>query len=308
MSAGDAPAAVARSAALGGGVALAALGAVLFSGKAIIVKLAYRHGVDAVTLIALRMLFALPFFVLAAWWASRRAQATSPWRRGDVWRVTALGACGYYAASFLDFLGLQYISAGLERIILYLNPTLVLLISVFVLGKRIGRRQWVAMGVAYVGVLFVFWHDLSVSGSNVPLGSALVFASAVTYALYLVGSGELVQRIGSIRLTAWASIVSCAACIVQALAIDAGALVSQPAEVYWLSLVNATLCTVAPVFLVMFAIERVGSSVASQTGLIGPVATIALAALFLGEPVTATQLIGTAIVLVGIFILTARRR
>ena len=290
---------------LAAGVALASLGAVLFSAKAIIVKLAYRHGVDAVTLIALRMVFALPFFVAVAWHVERKG--ASPWKPGDRWRVLGLGLAGYYLASFLDFLGLQYISAGLERIILYLNPTLVLLISALVLRRRIGRREWVALAISYAGVVFVFWHDLSFSGRDVPLGSALVFASALSYAVYLVGSGELVARLGALRLTAWASIVASLACILQALALDAGALWSQPAPVYWLSALNGFFCTVLPVFLVMMGIARVGPAAASQAGMVGPAATIALGALLLGEPVSATQIAGTLVVMAGIFVLTARR-
>jgi drug/metabolite transporter (DMT)-like permease len=288
-----------------GGLGLAMAGSVLFSVKAIIVKLAYRYGVDPVTLIALRMLFALPLFALVAW---RMGPApASARRRGDVAWIVAMGLTGYYLASFLDFVGLQYITAGLERVILYLNPTLVLLITAFVLRRRIGRHEALALAVAYGGMLFVFWHDLRLTGENVPLGAVLVFGSALAYAAYLVAGGELVRRLGSIRLTAWASIVSCLACLLQALLIAPGALVSQPWPVYGLSVVNGIFCTVLPVFLVMMGIERVGPTVASQTGMVAPVATIVLAAWLLGEPVSASQLVGTGIVLAGIFILTTRK-
>ncbi len=288
-----------------GGLALAATGSVLFSLKAIIVKLSYRYGVDPVTLIALRMVFALPLFALAAWLAGRDAS----YRLGarDVAPIVGMGLVGYYLASLLDFIGLQYISAGLERVILYLNPTLVILISVLVLRKRIVPLEWIALFVAYAGVLFVFWHDLSVSGEDVPLGAALVFASALAYAVYLVAGGQLVGRIGPIRLTAWASIVACIACLAQALAIDAAALVAQPAQVYGLSIVNAVVCTVIPIFMVMMGVARVGSSAAAQTGMLGPAATIGFAALLLDEPVSVTQILGTAIVLAGVFLLTMKK-
>ena len=290
------------------GIALAMAGSVLFAGKGIVVKLAYRHGVDAETLIALRMIYALPAFVAAAWWVERRtASADSPWRPGDRWRVVAMGLTGYYLASYLDFLGLRHVSAGLERVILYLNPTLVLLITALVLRRPIAPRQWAATAIAYVGVLLVFAHDLRAGGPDVPLGSALVLASALVYAAYLVAGGELVRRLGSIRLTAWAMIVSCVACIVQALVLSPGGLLVQPAPVHALSVLNAVACTVLPVFMVMMAIERVGPSVASQVGMIGPAATIAMGAAFLGEPVGAAQLAGTAIVIAGIFVLSVRR-
>jgi drug/metabolite transporter (DMT)-like permease len=302
------------------GMALAIAGAVLFSGKAVIVKLAYRHGADPVSLIALRMLFALPFFVIAAWWVGRRrspaaaADAAVPaadggavWQRGDALRIAALGLIGYYLASFLDFLGLQYVSASLGRIIAYLNPTLVLLISFLWLRRRIGPREWIALAVAYVGVLTVYWHDLQLGGSNVPLGSFLVLLSAMLYAIYLVAGGAMVRRIGPIRLTAWASIVACFACIAQAVVLDPTALFAQAPAVYWLSLVNGTACTVIPIFCVMMAIDRIGSGPVALLGAVGPVSTIAMAAAWLGEPVSAIQLAGTGIVLSAIAILSLRR-
>jgi len=291
------------------GVALAATGAVLFAGKGIVAKLIYRHGVDAQTLIALRMVFSLPFFLIAAAWVGYRTPAEqSPWQANDVWRVIGLGLLGYYLASYLDFLGLQYVSVGLERVILYLNPTLVLLISALALRRPISRRQWLAMSIAYCGVVLVFWHDLSASGADVPLGSALIFGSTVAYSIYLVSCGEMVRRLGAIRLMAWAMIVSCVACIAQALILSPAVLFSQPSAVYQLSMMNAVLCTVMPVFLTMMGVERIGTPVASQLGMIGPAATIGMGAMFLGEAVDPVQLIGTAIVIAGIFVLTARSR
>jgi drug/metabolite transporter (DMT)-like permease len=289
-----------------GGFAFAAAGAILFSAKAIIVKLAYRHQVDPATLIAMRMMIALPFFAAVAWWVGRRSPLA--WRPADRARVVLLGLLGYYIASYLDFMGLQYISAGLERVILYLNPTLVLLISALALRRKVGRQELIALAITYLGVFVVFAHDVRLEGANVALGSALVFLSAVSYAVYLVMSGEMVRRIGPMRLTAWASIVASIACIAQSLALDAGALLSQPAPVWWLSALNGTLCTVFPVFLIMFAIDRIGPAAAAQTGMIGPVSTILLAAWILGDPVTGMQAIGTAIVLAGIFYLTRQPR
>ena len=300
------------------GLGLGLLGSILFSGKAIIVKLAYRHGVDAVVLIALRMCVALPFFVAVAWWQSRIVASTdqaSRWLPGDVWRVIGLGLTGYYAASYLDFLGLQYISAALERVILYLNPTMVLLLSVALGGKRPSPRELIALAVAYAGVLVVFGHDLMTvplaradGGLDaVMIGAALVISSAFSYAIYLVAGGQLVARVGSLRLTAWASIVASIACIGQALLMSPYALWTQATQVYWLSLLNGTACTVLPVFLVMMAIERLGSSVASQVGMVGPVSTIVMAALILDEPVGVAQLAGTGVVLVAVWMLSRLR-
>jgi len=182
------------------GLVLATLGAIAFSGKAIIVKLAYRHGVDAVTLIMYRMLFALPIFAVMAWWASR---GKPPLSRQDVWGVLGLGFTGYYLASFLDFAGLAYISASLERLILYLNPTLVLLLGLVLYKRHISRRQALGMALSYCGVILVFGHEIQLEGADAALGALLVFGSAVSYAIYLSFSGELVQRLGSLRWSAW---------------------------------------------------------------------------------------------------------
>ena len=287
------------------GLLLAAGGSIAFAGKAIIVKLAYRHGVDAVTLIMYRMLFALPMFVALAWWAGRDKPALT-WRD---WRVVAaLGFSGYYLASFLDFAGLAYVSAGFERLVLYLNPTLVLLLGRVLFKRRVARAQLLALAVSYAGVFLVFGRELSVSGSNVVLGAALVFASAISYSCYLVFSGEEVKRIGSLRLTGRASTVACLFCIAQFLVVRPLHAAAVEPAVLWLSLVNATVCTVAPVLMLMMAMERVGATTTAQTGMIGPVSTIAMGALILGEPFTPWIAAGTACVLAGIWLLAKAKR
>lgn len=287
------------------GLPLALAGAVAFSGKAIIVKLAYRHGVDAVTLIMLRMLFALPLFVLLAWWAGRDkpALAAHDWRA-----VALLGFSGYYLASFLDFWGLQYISASLERLIQYLGPTLVLLLGRALFGRRIAPRLMLALAISYAGVLLVFGHELGLEGADTALGAALVFASTLSYAVYLVYSGEEVKRLGALRLTGLATSVACVLCILQFLLLRPwhSALEVAP-PVLWLSLLNATLCTFAPVLMVMMAIERIGAPMASQAGMIGPLSTIAMSVWILDEAFTAPIAAGTLLVLAGIWLLARWR-
>ena len=287
------------------GLALATAGSIAFSGKAIIVKLAYRHGVDAVTLIMYRMLFALPLFLCLAWWAGRGKAALT----ARDWRIVAgLGFSGYYLASFLDFAGLAYVSAGFERLVLYLNPTLVLLIGRVLFKRRVARAQLLALGVSYAGVLLVFGHELHIAGSNVMLGAGLVFASAVSYAVYLVFSGEEVRRLGSLRLTGLASTVACLLCIAQfALLRPLSAATDVAPQVLWLSALNAGACTFAPVLMVMMAIERVGATVAAQTGMVGPVSTILMGIVILGEPFTIWIAIGTVFVLAGIWMLARAR-
>ena len=219
-------------------MALALVGAIAFSGKAIIIKLAYRHGVDAVTLIMYRMLFALPMFLLLAWWAGR-GKPTLVQR--DWIAVCGLGFTGYYLASFLDFAGLVYVTASLERLILYLNPTLVLGMGVVLAKRKVTKRQLIALGVSYCGVLLVFGHEVTLVGPHVALGAALVFGSAVSYAVYLFYSGEEVKRLGALRLTGLATTVACVLCILQfALLRPMSAAVVAP-EVIWLSVLNATL-------------------------------------------------------------------
>jgi len=282
------------------GIALASAGAIAFSGKAIIVKLAYRYGVDAVTLIMYRMLFALPLFLAMSWWAGRdRASLTG----ADLRLLSGLGFSGYYLASFLDFSGLQYISANLERLILYLNPTIVLAIGALRFHNPVTARQCIALLVSYLGVCLVFGHDVSVVGPHVALGSALVLGSAVSYALYLVYSGQALKRLGPIRITGVASSIACLLCIAQFFVLrPVSAMVVAP-EVIWLSVLNATVCTVLPVLLVMVAIHRVGASVAAQAGIIGPLSTILLSVLILGEPFTPWLAGGTVLVLSGIWLL-----
>ena len=303
-SAGEAPKKVAISHGATG-LLLATLGAIAFSGKAIIVKLAYRHGVDAVTLIMLRMLFALPMFIALAWWAGRGKPALT---RRDKWVVLGLGFSGYYLASFLDFAGLAYISASLERLILYLNPTLVLAMGVVFFKRRVTRRQLVALGVSYSGVLLVFGHELTRLGPHVALGTGLVFASALSYAVYLACSGEEVRRLGALRLTGLATSVACLLCIGQFVVLRPLASLALVApEVFGLSIVNATLCTFVPVVMVMMAIERIGAPLAAQTGMVGPVSTILMGVVILGEPFTAWMAGGTVLVMAGIWLLAKWR-
>ena len=283
------------------GLLLAAAGSIAFSGKAIIVKLAYLHGVDAITLVMLRMLFALPFFIAMAWWAGRdQAQLT----RTDWLGVLGLGFLGYYLSSFLDFLGLQYISASFERLILYLNPTLVLVLGWVLYKRKITYRQGMAMAVSYSGVLLVFGHEVSLVGDNIGLGAILVFGSAITYAIYLTYSGELVQRLGSLRLAGLATTVACFFCILQFALLKPVAALNVVPEVIWLSMLNAIVCTVLPVLMIMMAIERIGPGLTSQIGMIGPLSTLTMGAFFLNETFNLWILMGTVLVLGGVFWVT----
>lgn len=285
------------------GLAIAVLGAIGFSAKAIVAKLIYRYNVDAVTLIAFRMLFSLPVFFAIAVWQMKKSPALS-W--SDRWRIVGLGLVGYYLSSMLDFLGLQYISAGLERLILFLTPSFVLLISAFFLARRVKPIEWAALGVSYAGIALVFLHDLNQSGDQVLLGSAFVLGAAIAYAIYLSQSGQLVVRLGSLRLVSYVMCISSVACIGQFFLLRPVTELNQPSAVLWLSLVNASFCTVLPVFLTMIAVKRIGAASTSQAGMIGPVSTLFLGAIFLNEPITSWQLAGTALVLGGMYLLSKK--
>jgi drug/metabolite transporter (DMT)-like permease len=284
------------------GLLMAGLGSILFSGKAILVKLAFGYGANAETLIALRMLMALPLFWGIYWWQAHR-QVMSPLTFKDQIKIFSLGFMGYFLSSYLDFLGLQYISVGLERIVLYLTPTIVLLISYFVLKKSISRLQWYALAVGYLGVIVVFIQDASSTGSMALLGMLLVFASACSYAIYMIGSGEMVRRVGSVRLVVYASSASAFMSVIQILIYDPAAVFVQAPQIYWLSLLNASLCTVIPMLLIMIAINRIGSPLVAQAGILGPVSTLFMGWIVLSEPITWIQMGGMSLVMGAMWLL-----
>jgi drug/metabolite transporter (DMT)-like permease len=227
----------------------------------------------------------------------------TPLTGSDHIKIFFLGFMGYFFSSYLDFLGLQYISVGLERIVLYLTPTIVLLISYFVLHKSISRLQWYALVLGYLGVIVVFIQDASSSGSMALLGMLLVFASACSYAVYMIGSGEMVRRVGSVRLVVYASSASALFSVIQILFYDPSAIFVQAEQIYWLSLLNASLCTVIPMLLIMIAISRIGSPLVAQAGILGPVSTLFMGWAVLSEPITWIQVGGMGLVIGAMWLL-----
>ena len=249
--------------------------------------------------------------------------SSSPWRggggrgkpaltRGDHRRVLVLGISGYYLASVLDFSGLQFISASLERLILYVYPTIVLLIVALRARRPVSRGQALALAVSYAGVLFAFGNEAAASlqqgSGHIVWGSALVLASAVSYAIYLVLSAETVGRFGAVRLTGLASGVACLLCVGQFCLLRPWSAWAEFGPAVWqLSMINATACTVAPMWMVMRAMELIGASHAAQVGMVGPLFTVLLAIWLLQEPFTLPLLMGTVLVLLGIGLLTRRK-
>lgn len=288
------------------GVFFALLAAVGFSAKAILVKLAYLDRVDAVTLLALRMAFSVPFFIGVALWARRRH--AEPLSRPDRFIVLALGLVGYYLSSYLDFLGLQFISAGLERLILFLYPTMTVILSALLARRAIGRPVMAAMAVCYAGIALVFLHDVGTMQGGVVLGASLVFASTLSYSIYLVGAGHAIARIGTARFTAYAMIVATAASLLQFAVTHPLHALDVPLRVYELALAMAIFSTLLPVFLLSHAIRRIGSGSASLAGSVGPVSTLLMAYVFLQEGLSALQIAGSALVLAGVLIVSLHSR
>lgn len=284
--------------------------AVTVSSKAIIVKLAYAaYPVDAATLIALRMCLAMPFFLALLWWGRANNDKPALTSR-DMLNISVLGVLGGYVPMWLDFAGLAYVSAGLERIVLFLYPTMVVLMSARLFHQRIGKRQVFALVASYLGVGLVVGHDLTLLKSGAGdtlLGVSLVFASALTYAGYLVYSGRLIPRLGSTLFTAYTMLTATVASGVHfALTHDVGVLLQMPARIYWLSLLMAVVATVLPAILLNAGIHRLGSNQASLISSIGPVSTILLAWVFLGEDITLLQLAGTGLVMLGVMVITVK--
>lgn len=289
------------------GTVFAALAAIGFSAKAILVKLAYASPVDAVTLLAIRMAFSVPFFIVVAWWSSQNVHAR-PLARQDWFAVMALGLIGYYLSSLLDFSGLQYISAGLERLILFLYPTMVVLLSAALYKRQIRGREIFALALSYAGIALVFMHDVRTAQEGLALGATLVFASTLTYSVYLIGAGHTIARIGAIRFTAYAMVVASIATFLQfALTHPTTALI-LPSHVYVLGFTMAIVSTVLPVFMLSTAIRMIGSGHTALIGSIGPVSTLFLANLILGESLSGQQLGGAALVLAGVLFISFRRR
>ncbi len=285
------------------------LGAFGFSAKAVLVKLAYSysHQLDAITLLVLRMAMSLPFFLAVALWSANDSTAEDAQRlnRQDWLMIVGLGLLGYYIASLLDFAGLQYISAGLERLIIFLYPTFVVLFTAAIQRRAINRHQALALILSYAGMMLVFVDNrMAMASSGLLLGSALVFCSAIAFAFFLMGSGMMVKRIGSTRFTAYSMTVACLATGLHFMIQHGVELLNLPAGVYWVALIMAVFSTVLPAFFMNAGIRRIGAGSAAIISSIGPIGTLALAFLLLGETLTLAQLAGTALLLIGVYVVS----
>ncbi|GGY74444.1 permease [Cellvibrio zantedeschiae] len=289
------------------GIICILLGTCCFAAKGILIKLAYRYGVTATPLLMLRMLFSLPFYAGVAIWLQTQQQ--SALSKTEVWQIIGLGLLSYYVSSLFDFMGLQYISAGLERLILYVYPTLVLLILAFIKHQKISAKEKLALAIAYTGMLLVFVHDIKLGNSweVTTLGSGLVLLSTISFAIFIVLAGDMIPRVGSLRFTAYGMLSACAGVIAHNLAIEGVDSIQQPLPVYALAFALAIFCTVIPSFLMNEGIRIIGSGRAAILGIFGPVVTLFLGALVLSESLSFIQLAGAALVIGGV-ILTSRKK
>ena len=265
------------------------------------IKFAYGYRTDPITLLALRMGMALPFFLWMSW-RSSRATDRPPLSRGDWGLIAVLGFLGYYLGSFMDYLGLQYVAAGLGRLILFLYPTIVVLLSFVFLKKKVHARELVALGICYAGLTLVLARALEAHNPNLLLGATLVFVGGCSYAIYLVAGTEVTRRIGSLRFSAYATAFACFLCIAQFFVLRPIASLDMPWQVYGFTAIIATLSTVAPVIMTAEALRRIGASRVATIGALGPVSTIFLSWLGLDEMMTLLQLAGVALVLGGVLL------
>lgn len=288
------------------GVGFALVGVLAFSFRPILIKLAYAaHPVGPVTLLFLRMVLALPFFLAMAWWL-RGAEPRLTTR--DWMGVAALGFIGYYLASFFDFLGLVHVGAGVGRLIQFLYPTLVLLLSFLFLDKRPSRRELLALAMCYLGIALVVSQQLDATpaGRAFLFGALLIFGSALSYSIYLVAGSQLVQRIGSMRFTAYTMVVATAPAVVQFLVLEPLDALVLPGAVWGYVILMATFSTVLPVFLVAEALRRIGANHFALIGAVGPVSVAITSALGLDEPFTWLQALGGLLVIGGVLLVSLR--
>ena len=286
------------------GLLFAIAGVLCFSLRPILIKLAYRWAQDPVTLLALRMAFAAPFFVGVAFWSGRNGATVSLTRR-DFVQVVVLGLISYYAASFLDFYALQYIGAGLGRLVLFLYPTIVVLLSAVVLSRPITARELVALVLTYAGLALVLLQSFGGS-SKVWLGAALAMGSSVCYAVYLVAGAQVITRVGSLRFSAYAMVAATLACLLQFVVLRPFDALRVPLPVFGYAALMAVVSTVVPVFLTAEALKRVGANTVAIVGALGPVSTIFLGWFGLEEMLTPVQIAGVGLVLAGVLAVTLR--
>lgn len=290
------------------GLLFTVLGAAGFSAKAILAKLCYRYGISGFATLTLRMIFALPMYIaIFAWYYRKQPAETQAAFRKDWFFVTVVGLFGYYLASWFDFVGLEYISASFERLLLFIYPTLVLLISLVWLKRRAGKREIAALFVTYVGIGISYHNETATLGAKAHIGALYIVGAAITYAIYLVATEKLARRFSPLVFTSFAIIASAVAIIMHGF-LAGEKLWGFPPEVYYYTLAMAVFCTVLPSLFVAQGIALIGSNRAAILSTLGPVMTIYMAYLVLGEDINSLQTLGTVCVIAGVALLTLKKR
>ena len=285
-------------------------GAIFFSTKAIFVKLAFQSThVDAITLLSLRMLFSLPFYLVIAWFAARK-EGIQKISNKQWLIIIAMGILGYYLSSLFDFIGLQYVSAGLERLILFLYPTFAVLINTYFFRNKLNRRQVIALILTYagIGVAYIGEMKLDTSNPGFYFGSFMIFLCAITYSFYLVGTGRMVTKVGATRYTAYAMLFATGGIFFHFLLTRSVNSITFTPGLIWYSVALAIVATVLPSFLMSNGMKRIGSNNVAIITSIGPVSTIVQAHYILGEKIIALQLIGTVFVIAGVILIGSQSR
>jgi drug/metabolite transporter (DMT)-like permease len=287
-------------------VLISALSAICFSTKAIVVKLAYRDtDVDTITLLALRMLFSLPFFIGAAIFTSRK-ESNVRFTPRQWLSVAVIGLLGYYVSSFLDFVGLQYVSAGIERLILFIYPTFVVIISAAWFKVSVTKRQLAALVITYSGLLIAYISEakVNIADPDFFFGSFCIFICAITFAIYIAGSGRLIPSIGSVKFNSYAMSFACLGVLTHFVLTSNVSLLDLSPQVYGYSAFMAIVSTVIPSYLVSIGLKRLGANNTAIISSLGPISTILQASYFLDEKVSVFQWLGTLFILVGILMIS----
>lgn len=287
------------------GYVLAAAGAALFSTKAIFIKLAFEEQVDAALMLAYRMLFSLPFFAAigALAYARKRSRGEPAPGKRAIGLAMLTGFVGYYLASQFDFAGLQYISAQLERLVLFTYPLFVMFIGAALYGDRVTRSGLAAATVTYTGLALVFAIDLPAGGRSTVIGTALVLGAAVTFAVHQILANRFVGLLGSALFTAISLSTAGVLCILHQAIVSGGDFSASP-RFLWLSAGCAVIATVLPAFLINAGLARASPQAVSMISTVSPIVTIALAVAILGEPFTAADAFGSSLVLAGVGLFT----
>jgi drug/metabolite transporter (DMT)-like permease len=288
------------------GVFFVFVSSISFSAKSVLAKLAYKEISDSVTVLMLRMVFSLPFFLIVAFSKKKRDY---PLSLKDKFQILTLGVIGYYLASLFDFWGLEYIPAGMERVILFVYPTLVVFILAIIYKRKPEKREVLALVLTYGGILFIFIKEKIIFQPLLFLGSFFVFLSAFFYAIYLIGSEKLISKIGATHFTAYALSISGFCILIHFLLFrEIKLLFTISLDTYILCFLMAVISTVIPTFLLTQGIKRIGSGKSAIVGSVGPVSTIVFAYFFLGEVIGISEILGTCLIILGVLIVSNTKK